>query len=132
MMPCVELCEGNQQTCPELDSTIKEADSRIIPHTEKAVNSSIRRVVVHSNDTDVVVYLLYYVHHYISLGMEELWIKYGLNTALGTKQDTFQFTSYEVSFLAEARIVLSCFDGSILTGCDVTSKVGTKLAALNS
>ena len=57
VMPCVEFCEGNQQTCPELDSTIKEADSRIIPHTEKAVNSGIRRVVVHSNDIDVVVYL---------------------------------------------------------------------------
>ena len=79
VMPCVEFCEGNQQTCPELDSTIKEADSRIIPHTEKAVNSGIRRVVVHSNDTDVVVYLLYYVHHYISLGMEELWIRLNMD-----------------------------------------------------
>ena len=70
-MPCVELCEGNKQACPELNSNIEEADSRIIPHIEKAVKRGTRRVIVHSNDTDVVIYLLYYAHCFVSVGMEE-------------------------------------------------------------
>ena len=35
-----------------------------------------RRVIVHSNDTDIVVYLLYYIHYFINLGIEDLWIKF--------------------------------------------------------
>ena len=60
--PCVELCKGNQQACPDLDSEIEEADFCIIPHVENAIKRGVQRVVVHSNDTDVIVYLLYYFH----------------------------------------------------------------------
>ena len=39
--------------------------------------NGIERVIIYSNDTDVVVYLLYYVHQFKDLGIKELWIKYG-------------------------------------------------------
>ena len=62
---------------PDLDSFIEEADYRVISHIEKAVLNGIKRIIVYSNDTDVVVYLLYYSHHFIDIGIKELWIKYG-------------------------------------------------------
>ena len=77
MKPSIKLYPGDLQTCPDLDSMIEEADSGIIPHIQKAVMRSVRRVIVHSNDTDVVVFLLYYIHYFINLGIEDLWIKFG-------------------------------------------------------
>ena len=55
--PCIELYQGDIQIYSDLDSTIEEADSRIIPHVQKAVMRGVKRVIVHSNDTDVLVYL---------------------------------------------------------------------------
>ena len=75
--PCIELYQGDIQIYPDLDSTIEEADSRIIPQVQKAIMRGVKRVIVHSNDTDVLVYLLYYMHYFMKLGVEELWIKYG-------------------------------------------------------
>ena len=43
----------------------------------------VHRVIVHSNDTDVVVYLLYYIHYFINLGIEDLWIKFKIGDKLG-------------------------------------------------
>ena len=34
----------------------------------------VRRVTVHSNDTDVVIFLLHYLHYFLQLGIEDLWI----------------------------------------------------------
>ena len=124
--PCVELCEGNEQACPDLDSEIEEADSRIIPHVEKAARRGVQRVVVHSNDTDVVVYLLYYIHHYINLGIEELWIKYG------TGDKTRYIPLHKLGHSLGPEMSQIILKTHILTGCDVTSKIGTKIAALNS
>ena len=38
--PCIELYQGDIQICPDLDSTNEEADSRIIPHVQKAIERS--------------------------------------------------------------------------------------------
>ena len=37
MKTCREMWQGDLQSCPDLDLLIKEADSRIIPHIQKAV-----------------------------------------------------------------------------------------------
>ena len=72
MQLCVELCEANEQDCLDLDSEIEDSDSLIILHVEKAVRRGVQRAIVHSNDSDVVVYLLHYIHDYINLGLKEL------------------------------------------------------------
>ena len=77
MKPCIELYQGNLQKYPDLDSMIKETSSRIIPYVQKALMRGVRQVIVHSNDTDIVVYLLYYIHYFINLGIEDIWIKFG-------------------------------------------------------
>ena len=38
----------------------------------------VRRDIAHSNDTDVAVYLLYYIHYFINLDIEDFWIKFGI------------------------------------------------------
>ena len=54
------------------------ADSWITSHIQKAVMRGVRRDIVHSNNTDVAVYLLYYIHYFISLDIEDFWIKFGI------------------------------------------------------
>ena len=78
MKPSLKLYPGDLQKCRDLDSMIEEADSPIIPHIEKVVMRGVRRVIVHSNDPDVVVFLLYYIRYFINLGIEDLWIKFGI------------------------------------------------------
>ena len=78
MQPCIGVNGDRFTPRPDLDSVIEEADCRIIPHVEKAALHGIERVIVYSNDTDVVVYLLCYNHHFINDGIKELWLRYGV------------------------------------------------------
>ena len=82
MRPCIEIIKGEEIEKPTLNSMIEEADCRIIPHIEKAIMNDIERVITYSiitysNNADVVLYLLYYVHQFKDPGIKELWIKYG-------------------------------------------------------
>ena len=74
MKTCTELYQGDLLTYPDRDLMIEEANSRIIPHIQKAVMRGVRRVIVHSNDTDVVIFLLHYLHYFLQLDIEDLWI----------------------------------------------------------
>ena len=57
--------------------------------------------------------------------MKELWLRYGT----GAKQ---RFIPIDTLCIKIGNIKYSLLKAHILTGCDVTSKVGTKLAAVNS
>ena len=52
---CLDLYQGDLQTCPDLYAMIEEANSWVILHILKAVMRGVRQVIVHSNDTDVAV-----------------------------------------------------------------------------
>ena len=105
---------------------IEEADSRIIPHIQKTVTRGVRLVIIHSNDTDVTVFLLYYIHYFINLGIEDLWIKFGI----GDKSR--HIPVHKLGDILGTQLCKVILKSHILTGCDVTSKVGTRAAALNS
>ena len=126
MKPCIELYQGYLHSRPDLDSMVEEAGSRIIAHIQKAVMRGVRRVIVHSNDTDVVVYLLYYIHYFINLGIEDLWIKFGI----GDKSR--HIPVHKLGVILGTQLCKVILKSHVLTGCDVTSKVGTRVAALNS
>ena len=79
-----------------------------------------------SNDTDVVVYLLYYIHHFINRGIEELWIKYG------TGDKTRHIPIHKLGSVLGHQHCKVILNAHILTGSDVTSKLGTKAAAFKS
>ena len=48
----------------------------------KRLWESARLVIVHANDTDAVIYLLYYIHYFINLGIKDLWIKFKIGDKL--------------------------------------------------
>ncbi|KAG1682452.1 Solute carrier family 22 member 2 [Nymphon striatum] len=124
------LCLSAHNNCstevPELCLDIEEADARIIPHVLHAVQHGMRRIVVLSSDTDVSILLIYYWATFLSNGLQELWVKAGVG-------DSTRFIPIHTlaSRLGSALChVLPAVH--MLTGCDYTSKVGTKQAALNN
>ena len=124
----VEISEQDKQLTirEDLTNQLEEADVRIIPHIEKAIKNESKRIVVLSNDTDVFALLLHYSHSFFALGMTELWVKYGMGES----------SRYiPIHIMANKIGPIECsvlFKAHILTGCDVTSKVGTKSAALKA
>ena len=64
MSPCIEIIKGEEIEKPILNFMIKKADCRIITHIEKAIMNDIELVIIYSNGTNAVVYLLYYAHQF--------------------------------------------------------------------
>ena len=64
-------------TLPELNVKIEEADVRMIPHALHSVKGGALRVILLSNDTDVVVLGLHYWSLLKGHGLKELWIRAG-------------------------------------------------------
>lgn len=50
----------------ELNSKLEEGDLCVVPHVERAVRNGSNRVIVLSNDTDVVIVRLRFVAMFIS------------------------------------------------------------------
>ncbi|KAG1675185.1 hypothetical protein GQR58_014808 [Nymphon striatum] len=57
---CVSIYMDEINPLPELDVEIEEADVRLIPHVLHAANHGSTRIVILSNDTDVMVLALHY------------------------------------------------------------------------
>ena len=68
-------------TLPELNVKIEEADVRMIPHALHSVNGAASKVILLSNDTDVVVLGLHYWSLLKGHGLEELWIRAGVGNS---------------------------------------------------
>ena len=126
MKPFIELYQGDLQTCLDLNLMIEETNSCIIPHIQKVVMRGVRRVIVHSNDTYIVVYLLYYIHYFINLGIEDLWIK------SGTGNKSRNILVQKLGVVHGTQLCKVILKSHVLTDCDMNSKVRMKAAALNS
>ena len=97
---------------------------RIISHVSKSVSRNFTNIVVISNDTDVLILLLHYLPQFIENGLEELWIKFG---AGGHSRFVPLHVMYNNMNKELHSVILKAH---ILTGCDATSKIGTKKGAL--
>lgn len=73
----VLLTDGCVTDIGELASTQEEADTRIILHAMYAtVHDGVQRIVIHGNDTDIIVLALYYYVAFLrDLPLQELWIR---------------------------------------------------------
>ena len=107
-----------------LDKPIEEAALRIIPHIEDSVQSKNTRIVLLSNDTDVLVLLLYFLQYFTSIGLKELWIQFA------TGQNKRFIPVHKLSCKLGPQMCSNLFKAHILTGSDFTSKIGTKAAAV--
>ena len=70
-----------KMTLPELNVKIEEADVRMIPYALHSVNRGASRVILLSNDTDVVVLGLHYWSLLTGHGLKELWIRAGVGNS---------------------------------------------------
>ena len=66
-----EISRSESCTSDDLQMWLEEADVRVIPHIHEAVSNSVEPVVIVSNDTDIMVLLLFYIFDFFSLGPKE-------------------------------------------------------------
>ena len=124
--PCTKIHQGVEQNMQDLEFTVDEADLRIPMHVLDCIRSGYKTYVVISNDTDVIIALLFYVPVFLQEGLTELWVRAGRGASI----------RYVPLHTLHARLgqnlcrVLPALHS--LTGCDITSKIGTKMAALKA
>ena len=111
---------------PDLDCMTEEADSRLILHIAKAGEAHVRRIVVLSNDTDAIMYTLSYFDQMKAKGIEEIWVRYGV------QNKTRDIPIHRLAQILGPDKCSALLKGYILTGCDVTSKVGSKAATVKA
>jgi hypothetical protein len=97
---------------------------RIIPHAMHAVKQGKKHIIVLSSDTDVFILLMFYCSELNANGLEELWVKAGVGDS--TRCIPIHILSKKIG-RSLCQVVPAVHT---LTGCDYTSKVVTKHAAL--
>ena len=114
---------------PQLNCTHEEADDRMMFHVQEILRrrSGSTSMTLLSADTDVFVCLLY--HFTVSwrdLGLQELW----LIRNSGTRRVILPL--HDICSELENDLIKCLPAVHALTGCDTTSKIATKSAALNA
>ena len=105
---------------PELNSKIEEADQRLIPHIHYSITQGAERSVVISNDTDVFALLIHYLPDFLGLGLQELWIMFGVGDK--TRFLPLHLLLYKIG-VPKCKVI---YKAHILNGSDSTSKIGSK------
>ena len=67
----IQYKDGITSNKENLDKPVEEAHLRITPHIEDSMQSKNTRIVLLSNDTDVLVLLLYFMQYFFSVGLKE-------------------------------------------------------------
>ena len=114
-LPADKYIEGSNNILTELEHPIEEADLRIIRQQGNLP------VIATSNDTDAVVLLIHYYKVFQSIN--ELWIYYR------TGEKARYIPMHRLNSVIEEATASSLLVSHMLTGCDVTSKIGTKVSA---
>ena len=103
-----------------------EADSQLILHVANARAQGFKNFFVLSNDSDVVTYLSAYFDKFKTKNVEKIRVKYGLKE----RQRHIPIHCLADIFGSGKSRVLP--KTHILTGCDFTSKVRSKLSFNNA
>ena len=75
-IPCYKL--NPPEVITELNVDFEEADIRLLPHAKYTVEKGSGKVVVLSNDTDVIVGFIYHYQDLSRIGLKELWVRGGV------------------------------------------------------
>ena len=122
----IVIHKGKENVLPHLQSSLEEVDLRIPLHVCDALQSRHKRCDVISNDTDVIVGLLYYIPLFEDHNLEELWVWAGVGDATRIVPLHILHKLLSPNLCAVLPALHS------LTGCDITSKISTKKAALKA
>lgn len=124
--PCRGVFNDISIQLPELNHRIEEADVRMIPHALHAVKGGASRTILLSNDTDVLVLGLHYWNLLRGYGLKELWIRAGVGNA------TRHIPLHTLAEKMDPEIRKVILPLHHLTGCDASSKFGTKSSGLKA
>jgi hypothetical protein len=123
------LSDGCALPFPQLKCTHEEADDRMTFHVQHVLSQQrgATSLTLLSGDTDVFVCLLYHITvNWRDLGLQELW----LIRMSGVKRSILPLHDICMTLGDE---LIKCLPAlHALTGCDTTSKIATKLAAINA
>ena len=112
---------GNSHLKPYMTTQpyLDEADLQIVLHVYESILSGCSTIVVLTNDTDVIISLLYCIPVFFSDDLKELLVKVskGTSTRYVMIHNIFQKLGKELSSALPAL--------NSLTGFDITSKIGT-------
>ena len=114
---------------PRLNCTHKEADDRMMFHVQDILShrSGPTSITLLSGDMDVFVCLLYHITvNWRDLGLQQLW----LIRNSGVKRSILPLDDICIALGDELTRCLPALHA--LTGCDTTSKISTKLAAIKA
>ena len=76
------LTEGTATDVTALESTQQEADTRVMLHAIYSVqNEDVERVIIHGNDTDIIIICVYYANTILK-DLPELWVRTTTETYL--------------------------------------------------
>lgn len=71
----VLITDGTVTDVADLETTHQEADTRVILHFVYSVqNEGVERVIIHANDTDVIITCVYYAATLLR-DLPELWVR---------------------------------------------------------
>jgi len=73
----VKVHNGTEQCMDHLQTSLKEADLHILMHVLDCVRAGYSTCIALSNNTDVIIALLYYVPVFHKEGLKELWVRAG-------------------------------------------------------
>lgn len=124
VVPAQRFANGEAHSLTELKNFIEEADYRLVPHVNWTAQHNTKRVVLLSNDTDVIVIMLRYFETFKSNGLSELWIHFGT----GEKRRFLPLHILQERLGPDFSRVL--VKAHLATGNDALSKIGTKHGAL--
>ena len=110
-LPYQSLQDGSHGSLPELDLTIEEADARLFPHAIHATQNGTKR--------RVMALVLHYNTELKTNGLSELWMRAGID-------DSTRYIPWHLKAEIEIDLCPVLAAVHILTGCDTTSKAGTK------
>ena len=120
---CVLLSNGNITLERLLKCDHEEADDRILFYVNHGVKvEKFRSVIIASPDTDIFICSIYHFNRFVFFGLNELWFRTS-KLVVPVHDIVNDIDSDVVDVLPAVHA---------LTGCDTTSKIGTKAAALKT
>ena len=125
--PCISIIKKKKPVeLHELDLSIEEADVRVIPHALHASKNGAKTIVLLANDTDILVLGLYFWEKIKSFGLRELWMRCGIG------HTTRHIPLHSLGERMGVHLCKVLLPVHQLTGCDITSKFGTKASGLKA
>ena len=124
---CVRVFHRSAEIESRLHCTHEEADDRVLFHLRHGVKFEKYSIVkIASSDTDVLVSSTYHFEQLKYFGLEKLWF------IMGKSSNRIILPIREAADVLKSDVVDILPAVHALTGCDTTSKVGSKCAAVQA